>query len=131
MQNMIKCPVSLGELVDKISILKIKKQKIPSAEKQAFVKQELEELMEVLKASSYEDVSFYLNQLEEVNRKLWEIEDSIRVKESKREFDQDFIELARAVYFTNNERFELKNELNKKFGSSIVEVKSYATTQGI
>lgn len=123
----IEVPVSVGELVDKMTILKIKSVRINDSEKLVHVKKELDLLTERLE--SLPGARVELKDLEEkllrVNEKLWEIEDDIREKERAREFDDRFIELARAVYVTNDQRFALKNEINLKVGSAVREVKSY------
>ena len=122
----ISTPVSLGELVDKISILHIKNINIKDEEKLKFIKEELELLKKTLnKHIRNNDIQNYLDSLIEINSKLWVIEDDIRDCERNKQFDQTFIELARSVYFTNDKRSEVKLEINKKFGSKIIEVKSY------
>ncbi|CBW27579.1 conserved hypothetical protein [Halobacteriovorax marinus SJ] len=121
----ILCEVSLGELVDKISILEIKKEKILDKVKNENASKELETLGDTLKKLNLSEIESYISQLREVNTKLWEIEDNIREYERRGDFSTGFIELARAVYITNDQRFALKNEVNIKFGSSIQEVKSY------
>ena len=123
---MNKCliPISLGELYDKFSILLIKSENILEQEK----------LLEVNKEISFLEPfvnKFNLNQemcekIKKVNEKLWTIEDSIRLKEYKNEFDEEFIMLARSVYITNDERAKIKNEINKILNSEINEIKSYA-----
>ena len=122
----INTPVSLGELIDKISILHIKNINIKDDEKLALVKDELLLLNKTL--DSYinrDDIQQYLDSLIDINSKLWLIEDDIRDCERNKIFDQKFIDLARSVYFTNDKRSEVKLEINKKFGSQIIEVKSY------
>ena len=122
----ISTPVSLGELVDKISILHIKNINIKDEEKLKLIREELELLNQTLnKHIKNNDIQNYLNSLIEINSKLWVIEDDIRDCERKKKFDQTFIDLARSVYFTNDKRSEVKLEINKKFGSKIIEVKSY------
>ena len=122
----ISTPVSLGELVDKISILHIKNINIKDEEKIKLIREELELLNQTLnKHINNNDIQNYLDSLIEINSKLWTIEDDIRDCERNKKFDQTFIELARSVYFTNDERSEVKLEINKKFGSKIIEVKSY------
>lgn len=119
-------PVSLGELVDKISILHIKSIKIKDDEKLKMIREELGLLNSTL--NDYikkENIRKYLDLLIEINSKLWVIEDDIRDCERNKNFDQKFIDLARSVYFTNDKRSEVKLEINKKFGSKIIEVKSY------
>lgn len=121
----IKIPVSFGELVDKITILRIKQRKISDKEKLKHIDHELQALVRYFSSHSSVDIVKQFTQLESVNKKLWDIEDKLRVKESKREFDEEFIELARSVYFTNDKRAELKREINDITGSDYVEVKDY------
>ena len=122
----ISTPVSLGELVDKISILYIKNINIKDQEKLKLIREELELLNQTLnKHIKNDDIKNYLESLIEINAKLWTIEDEIRDCERNKKFDQTFIDLARSVYFTNDKRSEVKLEINKKFGSKIIEVKSY------
>ena len=122
----INTPVSLGELVDKISILHIKNINIKDDKKLKLIREELELLNQTLnKHIKNNDIQHYLDSLIEINSKLWVIEDDIRDCERNKQFDQTFIELARSVYFTNDKRSEVKLEINKKFGSKIIEVKSY------
>ena len=122
----IKTPISLGELVDKISILMIKKNNITDNIKLDLIKKELDLLNDTInKVVKEETIRDYLNQLIDINSKLWNIEDDIRECERNKNFNENFIQLARSVYFTNDKRAELKLKINKKFGSKIVEVKSY------
>ena len=122
----INTPVSLGELVDKISILHIKKINIKDSEKLKLVKEELLLLNKTLKDHiNRNDIQHHLDSLININSKLWIIEDDIRDCERNKIFDQKFIDLARSVYFTNDKRSAVKLEINKKFGSKIIEVKSY------
>ena len=122
----INTPVSLGELVDKISILHIKNTNIKDHEKLLLVKEELSLLQQTLNDHVNGDqIKPFLDSLIDINSKLWVIEDDIRDCERDKNFDQKFIDLARSVYFTNDKRSEIKLEINKKFGSKIVEVKSY------
>ena len=122
----INTPVSLGELVDKISILHIKNINIKDDEKLKLIREELELLNQTLnKHIKKNDIQNYLDSLIKINSKLWVIEDDIRDCERNKKFDQTFIDLARSVYFTNDKRSEVKLEINKKFGSKIIEVKSY------
>ena len=123
---LINTPISLGELVDKISILMIKKKNISDIIKLQHVNKELEFLQKTLKKYISEDeINKFLLKLVNINSKLWDIEDDIRECERKKLFDQTFIDLARSVYFTNDERAKVKNDINKTFGSELVEVKSY------
>ena len=122
----INTPVSLGELVDKISILHIKNINIKDDEKLKLIREELELLNQTLnKHIKNNDIQNYLDSLIEINSRLWVIEDDIRDCERNKKFDQTFIDLARSVSFTNDKRSEVKLEINKKFGSKIIEVKSY------
>ena len=123
---LINTPISLGELVDKISILMIKKKNISDSIKLQHVNKELEFLQKTLKKYISEDeINDFLQKLVNINSKLWDIEDDIRECERNKLFDQTFIDLARSVYFTNDERAKVKNDINKTFGSELVEVKSY------
>ena len=122
----INTPVSLGELVDKISILHIKNLNIKDSEKIKLVKEELSLLNKTLDDHiNRNDIQQHLDSLIAINSKLWVIEDDIRDCERNKIFDQKFIDLARSVYFTNDKRSAVKLEINKKFGSKIIEVKSY------
>ena len=123
---LIDTPISLGELVDKISILMIKKTNITDSIKLKLVAKELEFLQKTLKKYiSDDEINEFLQKLVNINSKLWNIEDDIRECERNKLFDQTFIDLARSVYFTNDERAKVKNDINKTFGSELVEVKSY------
>ena len=123
---LINTPISLGELVDKISILIIKQKNITDETKLDHVKKELDFLQNTLmNYVQQEEINTYLENLININSKLWNIEDDIRECERKKLFDQSFIDLARSVYFTNDERAKVKNDINKTFGSELVEVKSY------
>ena len=126
MEN-IHVPVSPGEVLDKITILEIKSERMNDPEKVANVRVELALLKETWdKAVNEDDVIRKLHdQLKEINEALWEIEDDIRDKERVKEFDERFIELARAVYFTNDRRSQVKKDLNLHLGSEIIEEKSY------
>ena len=119
----ITVPISLGELYDKISILEIKLSNMSTPEKIANVANEYKELREIAKDYSV-DAELY-EKLREVNQELWDIEDGIRVKERNKDWGADFVKLARRVYFSNDKRAEVKKEINLKYGSSIVEEKSY------
>ncbi|MDC3083449.1 DUF6165 family protein [Pelagibacteraceae bacterium] len=123
---LINTPISLGELVDKISILIIKQKNITDETKLDHVKKELDFLQKTLmNYVQQEEINNYLENLININSKLWNIEDDIRECERNKLFDQSFIDLARGVYFTNDERAKVKNDINKTFGSELVEVKSY------
>jgi hypothetical protein len=125
--SLIQTPVSYGELIDKITILQIKLQEIKDDAKLANVRNELELLDATWKndSASNTDISDEMGRLLAVNKRLWDIEDRIRLKERAQEFDQDFIQLARSVYFENDERAAIKREINLKLGSTLVEEKSY------
>ena len=123
---LINTPISLGELVDKISILIIKQKNITDETKLDHVKKELDFLQKTLmNYVQQEEIHNHLENLININSKLWNIEGDIRECERKKLFDQTFIDLARSVYFTNDERAKVKNVINKTFGSELVEVKSY------
>ena len=123
---LIDTPISLGELVDKISILIIKDKNIDDLDKKNHVNKELSFLKKTLKKYlKEEEIKDYLDELIDINSKLWVIEDDIRDCERNKIFDQKFIDLARSVYFTNDIRADIKSKINKNFGSELVEVKSY------
>tara|TARA_B100000945_G_scaffold299267_1_gene279780 strand:+ start:106 stop:492 length:387 start_codon:yes stop_codon:yes gene_type:complete len=123
---LVNTPISLGELVDKISILIVKQKNIKEENKLIQVNKEYEFLQEVLiQHVTKQEIDIYLKELIDINSKLWVIEDEIRNCERKKKFDQIFIELARSVYFTNDKRANIKLNINKKFRSELVEVKSY------
>jgi len=121
----INCVVSLGELVDKISILLIKEKFIKDSQKMKFIIEEKEELLNTLRQMNLDGIQFHLDQMVEINTELWIIEDDIRECERQKLFDQKFIDLARSVYIKNDERFKRKNAINTTYGSIIQEVKSY------
>ncbi len=120
----IYAPVSVGELIDKITILEIKKKNM-TGKKLKNVERELQLLELLLKEENLEIDIDLVHNLKKVNNSLWEIEDRIRIKESKKEFDNDFIELARSVYKENDRRASIKKEINYTFNSEISEEKSY------
>jgi Family of unknown function (DUF6165) len=126
--NDVRVPISPGELLDKITILRIKSTRMSDADKLANVRVELQALEETWRGSPYarSGIEADVNALLEVNERLWVIEDDIRDKERAQAFDAEFIRLARAVYFENDERAAIKRRINLKLGSSIVEEKSYA-----
>jgi hypothetical protein len=119
----ILVPISIGELLDKISILYIKLNKIDDKEKLKYIEEEYDELIYMTR--KLHDTQCFVDRLIEVNNIIWEVEDQIRKKEKDDEFDKDFIELARSVYYNNDKRFKIKNEINEKFGSYIREQKDY------
>ena len=120
-------PISPGELIDKITILEIKSARMTDEAKVRNVRTELQMLNETWKGSAYSavDISAEWKGLRDVNAQLWDIEDDIRDKERDGQFDERFIELARAVYVTNDERAAIKRRINVKLGSVLVEEKSY------
>lgn len=123
----IKGPISLGELIDKITILEIKNEKINDKEKLINISNELDKLLTLLNSLqlSKKDLDKYSKQLYVVNKKLWETEDVLRALENEKSFNKEFIENARNVYKLNDERFRIKNKLNTQFSSEIIEEKSY------
>ena len=125
--NEIKVPISPGELLDKITILRIKSQRMTDPAKITNVRLELRALEETWNASEYArfDVAADVAALATVNERLWVIEDDIRDKERAQAFDAEFIRLARAVYIENDERAAIKRRINAKLGSALVEEKSY------
>jgi Family of unknown function (DUF6165) len=124
----VAVPISPGELIDKITILRIKSERMTDARKLENVRFELRSLQETWAASHYAgaDIESEQNALLAVNSRLWTIEDDIRDKERAQAFDADFIRLARAVYFENDERAAIKRRINQKLGSAIIEEKSYS-----
>ena len=128
----IFAPVSVGEIFDKLSILQIKEQKISDTTKLRNVKNEIKELKKSIidfefQHQSYSDLLNTLKaKLFETNTKLWDIEDELRELENQKKFEQEFISLARRVYITNDERAQIKKEINKRTGSNIIEEKYYS-----
>jgi nuclear transport factor 2 (NTF2) superfamily protein len=123
---MVNVPVSVGELIDKLSILQVKKDKVKNPDKLKFIEKEYELLLSM--SSEYfnnADIISTYEELVDVNTKLWEVEDELRVIENTKVFDNNFIELARAVYYTNDERFRLKDKINNLTNSEIKEQKDY------
>jgi hypothetical protein len=123
----ILVPVSFGELLDKIAILQIKSERISDEAKLVNIRNELSALEKTWMAhpAAGHDIVRLRAGLKEVNERLWVIEDDIRIKERAREFDDEFIRLARSVYFENDERARIKREINVALGSAYVEEKSY------
>ncbi len=123
----ILAEISAGELIDKITILEIKKEKISNKEKLVEVNKELISLNETLKKSINDESKIlrFKNDLKNINLKLWDIEDGKRSAEKNSQFDEKFIELARSVYKFNDERAKIKLAINNALGSNIKEVKSY------
>tara|TARA_B100002019_G_scaffold285671_1_gene294998 strand:+ start:4573 stop:4962 length:390 start_codon:yes stop_codon:yes gene_type:complete len=127
----ISIPVSLGELVDKITILEIKANKISDSKKLKNINNELEALLLVLIKINKDEKIFkdLYSDLKKVNQELWEIEDKIRNLEKNKVFNEEFIEVARSVYIKNDKRFDLKNKINDLFDSEYKEEKSYEDYQ--
>tara|TARA_Y100000385_G_scaffold1806_1_gene1935 strand:- start:1350 stop:1736 length:387 start_codon:yes stop_codon:yes gene_type:complete len=122
----IKIPVSIGELVDKLTILEIKLSNVSSQDKKVNLENEFNELKSVFENNiPSEKIQKYYQELLVINKKLWKIEDDIRILEKQKLFNEEFIELARSVYVTNDERFEIKNTINSLMGSNIIEEKLY------
>ena len=123
----ILAEISAGELIDKITILEIKKEKISNKEKLVEVNKELKSLNETLKKSINDEskILSFKNDLKNINLKLWDIEDGKRSAEKNNKFDEKFIQLARNVYKFNDERAKIKLAINNALGSNIKEVKSY------
>ena len=124
----MKIEVSNGEILDKITILVIKSKKITDPIKLKNINNELDELQPFLDVVNYESnstVNSLVKELESVNEKLWNVEDKLRDKERSKQFDDEFIKLARDVYFTNDERAKIKKNLNEVTNSKLVEEKSY------
>ncbi len=130
MDDLIYIPVSPGELLDKITILEIKAERIDDAGKLRHVRAELDLLTRVWNRSAANVDQVWMiaarKELKEVNEELWDIEDHIRLMEAQQKFDQEFVALARSVYTRNDRRAELKKHINGELGSEIVEEKSYA-----
>ena len=123
---MIEIPISIGELLDKLSILQIKKDKITDPDKLEKVSHESRLLISIsLPYLEKEAIDKLFNDLLGVNLQLWDVEDKIRVLEKDQRFEGEFISLARAVYHLNDERFNIKNRINILLGSDIHEVKQY------
>ena len=125
--SLISAPISFGELIDKITILEIKSERISDAAKLAHVRDELQILGRLWSVDEHSrtDISDERAELKRINEALWGIEDEIRLKERDQAFDARFIELARAVYHTNDKRAAIKRAINLKLGSRLVEEKSY------
>jgi len=123
-KKIINAPISIGELVDKITILEIKKNKLQNSKLENVLK-ELSFLRKLMEKHQIEITDDLFTQLKEINLTLWNIEDQIRIKEKNKEFDNTFIELARSVYFTNDRRSKVKLKINLLLNSNLVEEKSY------
>ena len=124
-KKIINAPISIGELVDKITILEIKKNKLQNSKLDNVLK-ELSFLRKLMAKHQIEITDNLFTQLKEINLKLWNIEDQIRIKEKNKEFDNIFIELARSVYFKNDKRAQIKKSINRLSNSEIIEEKFYA-----
>ena len=124
----IQATISFGEFLDKLTILEIKSERIKDSQKLQNIKNELNIVKELWQKNSASniDISSELSALKKVNEKLWGIEDAIRDKERQQAFDQEFIDLARSVYFENDDRASIKREINVKLGSDLIEEKSYS-----
>ncbi len=120
----IHAQISIGELIDKITILKIKQNKMNGGQLKN-VNQELESLEAIIRNNHIDIDKDLFHSLKKINNSLWEIEDAIRLKEKNQEFDKDFIELARSVYIQNDKRSLIKKNINRKYNSKIIEEKSY------
>ena len=120
----ILAPISIGELIDKITILEIK-QIYMTGIKLKNINKEMKLLKNILQDKNLEINIDLIKNLKKINKKLWEIEDNIRIKESNQEFDEEFIKLARSVYIENDKRASIKKEINQKYNSDLVEEKSY------
>lgn len=124
----ILTPISPGELIDKLTILEIKAERIQDAAKLTNVRHELKLLEETWRKSGHDQrvIQTQWDELRRINAELWDIEDLIREEERAQRFEAEFIRLARAVYVTNDERARVKREINTQLGSKIVEEKSYS-----
>ena len=123
----LQVPVSVGEVLDKITILQIKLAHISDAAKRANIQNELDALLPLVAGDEFntDQMQGLMAELKSVNEALWDIEDDIREKEAAKSFDTEFIRLARAVYITNDKRAEIKKQINLATGSALVEEKSY------
>jgi hypothetical protein len=126
--NSPQIPISWGELIDKITILQIKLENLTSHDAQNNVARELKQLQSIFLKYCPEAIKTNQHELElkRINQQLWDIEDKIREKEKYKSFDAEFIQLARSVYITNDERSRIKRSINETFGSELVEEKSYS-----
>ena len=124
-KKIVNAPISIGELIDKITILEIKKNKLQNSKLENVLK-ELSYLRRLMEKNKIEITDGLFNQLKEINLTLWNVEDQIRIKEKNKEFDNTFIELARSVYFKNDKRAEIKKNINLLSNSEITEEKFYS-----
>ncbi len=126
----IMSEISAGELLDKLTILEIKLIEIENLEKKKVIKEEIKALKEAVDKfidwNKNIDVALLYRELRLTNKKLWVIEDKIRIHEKEKNFDKEFIELARSVYITNDERFKIKSKINMLMDSNIKEIKEYS-----
>ena len=123
----LQVPVSVGEVLDKITILQIKLSHISDVNKRVNIQNELDALLPLMAGDGFttDEMQGLMAELKSVNEALWDIEDDIREKEAAKSFDAEFIELARAVYVTNDKRAEIKKQINLATGSALIEEKSY------
>ena len=123
----LQVPVSVGEVLDKVTILQIKLAHISDANKRVNIQNELDALLPLVAGDVFTTVEMQglMAELKSVNEALWDIEDDIREKEAAKSFDAEFIKLARAVYVTNDKRAEIKKQINLATGSALIEEKSY------
>ena len=123
----IKAPTSIGDLIDRLSILEIKKERIHDLNKIEYINTELKSLQVLLNEENInlKKINNLYEEISNINSKLWEIEDDIRECERNKDFGDNFIKLARSVYINNDIRAKIKSKINKEFGSKIMEVKSY------
>lgn len=123
----LQVPVSVGEVLDKITILQIKLAHISDAAKRVNIQNELDALLPLVAGDAFttDQMQGLMAELKAVNEALWDIEDDIREKEAAKSFDAEFIRLARAVYVTNDKRAEIKRQINLATGSALIEEKSY------
>ena len=120
----ILAPISIGELIDKITILEIKQMYMTGIQLKN-INKEMKLLKNILQDKNLEINIDLIKNLKKINKKLWEIEDNIRIKECNQEFDEEFIKLARSVYIENDKRASIKKEINQTYNSDLVEEKSY------
>jgi hypothetical protein len=123
---MVRIPISVGELIDKLSILQVKKTKITNQEKLNHILKEFETLYNIASNFLIDEKIFNLyHELVFTNSSLWEVEDLLRIQESQKTFDDEFVKLARKVYHLNDERYRVKTEINILTSSDIIEIKEY------
>jgi hypothetical protein len=123
---MMKIDISVGELVDKLTILSIKLGNITDEEKLKNIRHEYTLLLKSMESVGISPDSGSFRRLLEINRRLWDIEDKIRLKKRRQEFDDEFIQLARSIYIENDKRAQVKREINSETGSDIIEEKDYS-----